>query len=316
MGKREVLEQIKKYDSIVIFGHRLPDGDCYGSQIALKNIILENFKDKKVYITGSGLPAFFDYLGEMDDVSDDIIKNSLALVTDMNHPNRAEDSRIMMAKDFAKIDHHIDEMQFEGPKYVDEDSVAVCLMVLEFAREFNLKLNEKAANALFLGIVTDSGRFLYQPMEEKTFSLIASLFKDGLNTKKVYDILYSIDEGMIKYRGFMMQNYKKTPNGVIYLKVRKEVYQAFNMPFAEISNQVNVLGGIKGCKIYLLFTEHDVDGTIRVEYRSNDINVQQIAIKFGGGGHVNAAGSKVSKEDGWDKVDEIIAYCDEVAKRS
>ena len=314
-SKLAVLNKIKAYDSIVIYGHRLPDGDCYGSQIALKEIIKENFPNKQVYIVGSGLPQFFDILGKMDEVSDEIIENSLALLTDISDLHRSEDTRIYNTKERIKIDHHIDETHFEGDKYVDEDAIATCLMIVEFAKEFNLKINKVAANALFLGIVTDSGRFQYQPLNKKTFELVASLFDNGLDTKMIYDALYFEDEKMLKYRGYMMLNYQKTPHGVVYLKVDIETYHKFGLKFNQVSNQVNNLGGIKDCPIWLLFTESDIDGTIRVEYRSNGTNVQEIAVIFGGGGHLNAAGSKISKEDGWAKVDEIINYCDKIASK-
>ena len=107
----KILEKVKDAKSIVVFGHENPDGDCYGSQVGLKEAILASWPDKKVYITGSGLPFLFSRLGEMDVVSDEIIENSLAFIVDFNIISRSEDKRISTAKEFVKIDHHISQLQ-------------------------------------------------------------------------------------------------------------------------------------------------------------------------------------------------------------
>ena len=68
-----ILKQIEKYDSIVIYGHLNPDGDCYGAQVGLKEVILANYPHKKVYVTGTGCPRFFSLIGEMAKVSNETI---------------------------------------------------------------------------------------------------------------------------------------------------------------------------------------------------------------------------------------------------
>ena len=72
----QILNKIEQYDSIVIFGHLNPDCDCYGSQIALRNILRNRYPNKKIFATGSGLKKFFKIIGPMDIVSDETIKNS------------------------------------------------------------------------------------------------------------------------------------------------------------------------------------------------------------------------------------------------
>ena len=93
-----IVSKIEQYDSIVIFGHLNPDGDCYGSQIALRNILRLKYPHKNVYAVGSGLKKFFDIIGKMDVVSDEIITQSLAIVLDSNDLNRLEDKRAATAK--------------------------------------------------------------------------------------------------------------------------------------------------------------------------------------------------------------------------
>ena len=81
--EKKIFEKIKANDIITIFGHVQPDGDCYGSQIGLKDAILATFPNKKVYALGSGLPKFFNRISPMDEIDDKTIKNSLAIVLDV-----------------------------------------------------------------------------------------------------------------------------------------------------------------------------------------------------------------------------------------
>ena len=112
---------IEQYDSVVIFGHHHPDGDCYGSQIGLRELLKKHYPNKKVYAVGSGLPDMFSLIGEMDNFSEEVIKESLAIIVDANDVSRMEDMRITKAKAFCKIDHHMDLKTFtEGPEVIDD----------------------------------------------------------------------------------------------------------------------------------------------------------------------------------------------------
>ena len=288
-----IYKKIKENDSIVIFGHILPDGDCYGSQLGLKEIILTAFPHKKVYTVGTGIKPLFNRLGAMDSVDDETIKNSLAILIDATDFSRSEDQRIAMGKEFLKIDHHIESVPFDNLKWVDTDSIASCQMVAEFAQSYKMKITQKAAECLFLGIVTDSGRFMFPPTNEKTHRIVADFYHIGIDAKAIFDIIYQVDEDSLRYKGYLTTHYLKTDKGVIYLYVPKEVYHSFGLTFERASGLVNVLSNIKGCPIWSLFTENE-DGTIRVELRSNGACVQKVAVMFGGGGHHQASGAKLA----------------------
>ena len=126
----KIVELIKQYDTITIFGHINPDGDCYGSQIGLRNTLRLTFPNKKVYAVGSGLKRFFPLLGAMDVVEDEVIANSLAIILDGNDLPRMEDQRVRTAKAWAKIDHHVDTGGFkEGPQVVIEKANSTCEII-------------------------------------------------------------------------------------------------------------------------------------------------------------------------------------------
>ena len=172
---RTIWDKISQYDTITIFGHVIPDGDCYGSQLGLKNAIKENFPNKKVYALGSGIPKFFSLIGEMDKVDDEIIKSSLAIVVDTANLNRIEDQRYSLAREVIKIDHHLLQDHFGEPEVILNDKISCTQIIGDMLISLNIPFGKETALPLFLGLVTDSGRFLYQPISENAYRVAGAL---------------------------------------------------------------------------------------------------------------------------------------------
>ena len=130
---KEIYKLIKKNDVITIYGHINPDPDCYGSSLALREIIKDNFKGKEVYALGFGTEKLYDRLTRYDEVDDEKIKQSLAIICDCSEIERISEQRIRLAKQIIKIDHHIEGKPFIGVKWVDVNSIACAQMIAEFA---------------------------------------------------------------------------------------------------------------------------------------------------------------------------------------
>ena len=289
----KIWEKIKEYDVITIFGHVIPDGECYGSQMGLKNAILDNFEGKKVYALGSGWPKFFSLMGEMDIVDDETIASSLAICLDCANEERIEDQRFKKAKEIIKIDHHIEQGEFKAwITHVDNDKIATCEIITELIVKSSLKLTKAASLPLFLGLVTDSGRFLYQPIDPFAYIAASKLVETGIDVSNIYDVLYEVDEKSLRFKGYIFSSYKKTEHGVIYLPIPKEVIHEYGIDYNAAASMVNSVANIKGSPIWVFFSESD-EGTVRVEFRSKGVEVQPIAAKYGGGGHPYAAGCKL-----------------------
>ena len=288
---KELIKKIKKYDSIVIFGHLNPDGDCYGSEVGLKEAIKATFPKKKVYAVGSGFKPGVDLYGELDKVDDEIISKSLCIGVDFNTISRSEDSRLTNGLDLCMIDHHIKSEPFGSVQIIDNDAIACCEIITNIIIKEKLKLTTLGASALYLGIVTDSGRFQYNP-KPRAFELAAYLLNYGVNMKQLYDRLYESDEISLKFKGYVYSHFKKTKNGVIYCVLPHSILSKYNMSGHKGAVFVNLLAGVKDCPIWVFFGE-DEDGKTFVEYRSNKFNVQPIATMYGGGGHRFAAGCNV-----------------------
>lgn len=301
----EIHNLIKEHDSIVIFGHINPDGDCYGAQVGLKEIIKSLYPNKKVYTTGSGCPRFFSALPKLDVVSDEIIKNSLGILVDANDIPRMEDKRVLSCKAWAKIDHHIDTGTFkEGPQLVDTNANSACDIITGIAMELGLKLNVIAATALYLGVVTDTARFQFVTNYSQTFERVKYLCDCGAEVDKLNSLLARTDEESLQVKGYMMTHYKKTPKGVVYIVFSKEKIKSLGTSTNQVSNLVNLLGNIDGHPIWCSFAEYP-DGNVRVEIRSNGPIIQPCAARIGGGGHAHASGAQLKRLD-YDIVQSVL----------
>lgn len=302
---KNIIELIEKHDSIVIFGHVNPDGDCYGAQVGLREIILALYPKKKVYITGTGCPRFFTILPKMDKVSDEVIENSLGLLVDANDLPRMEDQRVHKCKAWAKIDHHIDTQSFtEGPQIVDTTANSACDILTGIAMELGINISPIGATALYLGIVTDTARFQFVTNYPQTFERVKYLAEHKADIEKLNQTLAKTDEKSLTAKGYIMTHYKKTKGGVVYVVFSKEKLHRLKLSANAASNNVNLLGNIEGYPIWCSFAEYD-DGKVRVEIRSNGPVIQPVAAKVGGGGHAHASGAQLSHLD-YDAIEGIL----------
>lgn len=300
-----IIEHIEKYDSIVIFGHINPDGDCYGSQVGLREIIKILYPNKEVYITGSGCPRFFNILPRMDVVSDEVIANSLAILVDGNDLGRMEDNRIFNAKAWAKIDHHIDTGSFtEGPFVVNTNASSACEIITHMAMELKIHITKTGATALYLGLLTDSARFQFINDFALTFDATRYLCNHGADIKGINDDLAKTDERTLAAKGYILSHYKKSKGGIIYIVFSQRTLKRIKLSANAASNMINLIGNVDGFPVWCSFAEYE-DGKVRFEVRSNGPVIQPCAARVGGGGHAHAAGATL-KELTSEVVDNII----------
>lgn len=290
----EALELLKKYDTVIIHRHTNPDGDAMGSQIGLKNLLLDNFPEKKVYVVGDGAGRFSFMDGSvMDEISDETYRGAVAVILDSAEHSLVSDDRYTLAEKTLRIDHHIFCEKFADVEIVETAFESCAGLVTHLAREWGLTINTSAAKALFTGIVTDSGRFRYDSTTPRTFSDAAFLLEKGFNPTEIYDKLYVDDFSMIKMRAGFVLDIRFTKNNVAYIySDRKKVVGLGVSDFTVSRGMVNVMAEIRGVDVWVNFTE-STDGTVLAELRSRNLDINKIAVKYGGGGHLKASGASL-----------------------
>ena len=291
----QITSKIEQYDSIVIFGHLNPDGDCYGSQVALRAILKNQFPNKYIAAVGSGLPNFYHLLGNMDDVSLETIEKSLAVILDSNDLSRVEDTRVYRALDFVKMDHHIDNHTFhEGPEVIDITSTSTSEIIYLFAQENNWIVPKVAAEALYLGMFTDSARFQYATDYVRMFDILKDLIQHGVEPVKLTSILNVTQEHNLKIKSYIYRHYKKVKPGILYVYATNEDRRRLHVTSYQMCANTGLISHVKKFPVWFVAAETD-EGGMQVEMRSNLIDVQKIAASFGGGGHTFAAGFSLKK---------------------
>ncbi|MBR5173571.1 MAG: hypothetical protein IKW16_01340 [Clostridia bacterium] len=158
--------------------------------------------------------------------------------------------------------------------------------------EWGLVVPSNGAKALFTGMVTDSGRFRYDSTNSRTFRLASYLFEQGFDATDIYTNLYQDDLKMIQLRASFTLRIQLTKNGVAYIYTTRDEVEKLGVSTFTISRgMVNTMGEIKGVNTWVNFTETD-EGVL-CELRSKTQNINQIAVKYGGGGHIKASGATV-----------------------
>ena len=293
---RNFLKKIKEYGTIIIHRHGRPDGDALGSQIGLKESILATFPYKKVYAVGDVNPKV-SFIGDVDEISDDVYKNALVIVLDSSDTNMINDERYKLGRYVIKVDHHISNSNYGDMNIVETSEVSCASLIAKIIFSCNMKLTTNGARALFTGIVTDSGRFRYNTVSSDTFMIASKLLKYNFDFNEIYTKLYVDELELVKLRAQMVLQFKISDKGVAYLINDKTAVEKYNTDIFTISRgMVNVMSGINGIDVWANFTEEE-SGKVICEFRSTKYNVNQIAVKYGGGGHKFASGATVNNLD-------------------
>lgn len=299
---------IKENPKIIIHRHDRPDGDALGAQIGLKEAILSNFPTHDVKIVGDINKRYF-WMGEMDNVNDDEYENALVFVLDSGALKLISDERFNTGKLLVKLDHHIPQDSYGDYKIEDTSYESCCGLIGDIIYLSGMNLNDEGANALFTGMVTDSGRFRYASTTANTYKVASHLMKYNIKTDYIYNNLYVEKLENVKLKATLITKFKVTKKGVAYLINTKEEIKEYGLGIFDISRgMVNIMAGIENIPVWANFSE-DIDGSIYVELRSSGINVNKIAVAHGGGGHVQASGCTVKS---FDEVYQIINELDDL----
>ena len=288
-----ILHEVKAHDTIIIHRHNRPDGDAMGSQIGMKHLLMENFPEKTVYVVGDDA-GYLSYMDDcqMDTIPDSTYEGALAMVLDCGSAHLVSDDRYKLAAKTASIDHHIFSGAFCDTEVIDSSYESCCGMIAHFAMESGLRLNKLAAKSLYTGMLTDSGRFRYDSTTSQTFRLAAFLMEQEFDTNEIFRYLYADTFESKKMKAEFLLKTQFTPNRVAYIYTTKEELAAVNASTFTVSRgMVNTMADIKGTDIWVNFTETD-EGVL-CEIRSAGPNINPIAVKYGGGGHMKASGATV-----------------------
>lgn len=302
--KRQIIDTIEKYNTIIIHRHVRPDPDAYGSQFGLKELIQTNYPDKTVLAAGTH-DVLLSYMAEPDNVTEKDYEGALVIVTDTANTDRIDGPFYEQGDVLMKIDHHPDEDPYGDVKWVNTSASSCSEMIYtiyeEGAASRGWELSDTAARLLFAGIVGDTGRFMFQSTTEKTFEIASSLIKKSFDRTELFNEMYEVDRNLLHLQGYIYQNFTINEDGAAYIKLTRELLEQFDVTVAETSQLVGSLGNVRGICAWIIFIEEE--DQIRVRLRSKGPVINTLAMQFNGGGHPLAAGASVYS---WEEADLVI----------
>lgn len=309
---KKILETITEYDTIIISRHHKPDLDALGSQLGLKQLLIDNFPNKKVYAVGDMARTCF--LGEMDEIDESVYENALLIFTDVSVQNMIAPVPYLKAKKVLCIDHHKNDCNLENADaYYNREAAAAAQIVADFAFNNNLYISNKTAQCLYAGIISDTNRFNFS-LSKDLFDTVAKLIDLKFDYQSVYNTMYSDKVANVKMRAYFTSKFEVSENGVAYLINDASIFDLFKVDFFSISRgMVNVMANLEGVKIWCNFTEDPTTGKVTCEFRSKSILILPIAVKYGGGGHNNACGATV---ENLSVVQDILKDMENLAKEN
>ncbi|MFZ1703197.1 MAG: bifunctional oligoribonuclease/PAP phosphatase NrnA [Saprospiraceae bacterium] len=325
------LEELKLWleipREIVIISHRNPDGDAIGSSLGLAMFLRKRFHKVQV-IFPSEYPKIFEFLHDIGqsliyDLKQLEVKNAIQkadgiFCLDFNGLDRIDKMGEFVQFSTAKkvlIDHHLDPEPFSDYEFLDTTASSTSELVYLWihAMQEERLLDVKIGEALFTGIITDTGSFKYNTRPE-TFRVAASLKELGVDDYKLQDNIFNVLLSKhLRLLGHCLANrmeiLEDSGIGIIYLT--KKDYIDFDIQRGDTEGIVNQMLYVKNIQIAAFVTEQPT--IIKLSLRSKgDISVQEVATKyFNGGGHKNAAGGGVyaSLSDVLDKLKRVLPMC-------
>lgn len=295
----QILKCIKKSKNIVIVTHENPDGDAVGSSLAMYHALNGLKKNVDIIIPEyakcfNELPGIDEVIKESDKVYDLAISLDAATDKLLNvwvKYFREADQRIV-------IDHHSTNTMFGDINYVDLSAPACAQVVYMLIKHYRWKITPEIGTCIMAGIITDTGGFQYSGVSKDTFNIAAELLDVGVNISKVYKKVFDTKtKSSFELRRIAIDRMEFLEDGKIaFTYVTNEDERKVNAGVGDYEGIVSEGRSVEGVEVSIFLHELK-DGEFKISLRSNSyVNVSDVCIMFGGGGHIRAAGAKMTAD--------------------
>lgn len=295
---KKVLAAIKKVvkgaKSALVVSHVDPDGDSIGSMLAL-GMILNELGLSTDFYSEDGVPKVYQFLPGTEKVRTLISSRhyDLLFAVDASDIKRLGDK--LLPKEISKvvinIDHHPDNTHYGDINYVEKSS-STAELVYKLAKYLKVKINRKIAENLYVALITDTGNYRYENTSVATFAMAGDLLKAGVDTHEITTRIYDTKSiASIRIQAAVLSNLETSPDRkVVWATVTREMMERIGAKGEDLVGLVDQIRSIEGVAVAIVFREEDEK--VKVNFRSKGkINVSEIAKRFGGGGHIRAAGA-------------------------
>lgn len=293
---RELVSVLRKEKVFLIATHISPDGDAIGSALALSSVLESMGKEVHVY-NKDRVPEFYRFMPGhkrfKTGLKNALSKDPVLILLDCNVPDRAALEKYSFRISVV-IDHHETEADFGDIRWVVPAAAATGLMVFYLIKAMGITLTGDMAANLYTAIAVDTGTFRYSNTSSDVLKVSAELIEAGANPSFIAECLYERWERNRFDLLVMTLNNLEIKNNVAMMHITKDMFQKTDTAPEDTENFSNFPRTIRSVKISALFRDIG-DGFWRASLRSKGkVNVAKIAELYGGGGHKNAAGFRIS----------------------
>lgn len=289
---KELLKGIK---TAAISGHVRPDGDCTGSCLATYNYIKENYPDISVDLYLEPVPNIFKFLKYSEDIISDCSQEKIYdifFAQDCSDAERLGEAGkyFQTARKTVCIDHHKSNLEFADVNYIFPEASSASELVYELMEE--TKVSKNTAECIYLGIIHDTGVFQYSCTSSKTMNIAGKLMDKGIdypsivnNTffAKTYEQIQIFGQAMLKSQRYLNDT-------CIYTVITRDEMKQFGVLPKHLEGIASQLRSVKDIEAAIFLYQNE-ENNYKVSLRSgNLVDVSEVALKFGGGGHAKAAG--------------------------
>ncbi len=306
-----IKKRLSTAENVVIVSHRNPDGDAYGSSLALYHY-LNDFVENVSVVSPNDSPDFLKWLPGQEEIlifeenvseaSKVLNEATLIFTLDFNALNRVgkqmQTVLEQVSADFVMIDHHQQPEDYAFVTYSDPSKASTCELIYDFFEKMGDldKITINIASCLYTGIVTDTGSFKYHSTSSHTHRIIAHLMDVGINHTKIHNDLFDTNSyNRLQLLGVALKNLNVvTDCHTAYITISQRELNSFNFKKGDTEGFVNYGLSLKGIIFAVIFIEDQKQGIIKMSFRSKGtFSVNDFARKyFNGGGHDNAAGGR------------------------
>jgi len=303
-GFKNIDSYLKKYDKFIISTHESPDADGLGAEIAFNELLLSLGK-KSIIINSDPMPFTVKFIDTENEINifdehftlpDDINEYAQFVLDTNDYDNIGAAYHTLKDRvlDTFIIDHHEGGRDKFDSNFIKVEASSACEIVYDIIEYYGKDITFKSAQAIYTGMVFDTGSFRYPKTSPLTYRIAAHCIEKGANPFKIYEQLYENNSlSSFELRSRILSTMEVLQGGrLIAMKLTPAMLEATGASFAEGEPAINLPLTVRGVVASVLIKQ-DLEGPVKVSMRTKgNHDVAKIAMENGGGGHKNAAGFK------------------------
>ncbi len=298
----EVIEEIRSSQKFLLTTHENPDGDALGSLLGMHELLKQLGKDSAMFLAAEEFPLPWEYQSmPLDDVQNeppaDLAERTVMFLDCGNIDRMPVDFLQRDGIHIVNIDHHHDNTRFGTVNLVDSRASCTAEIVWEIAKAMGAEITLPIADPLYVGLITDTGKFMYTNTSSRSHQMAAELMEAGLDAHAVYRRLYEeLPYARLLLLSRALNALRRYDDGVVTATyLTRADFEETGSVETDSEGIVDHLRAVQGTKVAVLVRDllaDDRTGVRKLSLRATDgtVDVSRIAREFGGGGHPQAAG--------------------------